>query len=130
MAYKDTWGVTIKTEAGTIASSAYDVTGDFREGVDETVGPSTTNTEFDINIDVSAIQSMALWCDHDVTLKTNSTAAPGNTITLKAGKMLAWDLNHSDANPLTSDVTKIFVTNGDTTNSAHVKFSFLVDATP
>ncbi len=128
--YTDTWGVTIKTEAGTIASSAYTITGDHREGLDDDVGPSSTDVEFDVVVDVSTIQSMALWSDKDVTIKTNSTVAPGNTITLKAGVMVPWDTKHSEACPLTTDVTKFFITNADTVNSAHIKMTFLVDATP
>ena len=111
MAFTHTIGTTYKNDAGTIASSNYTVTGNTENDLSVSVPASATNQEYDLPITVADIQSMVIYSDQAVILKTNSTVVPSNTVTCVAKTMIQWDTNHHEAKPFTSDVTKIFVTN-------------------
>jgi len=72
----------------------------------------TTDQEHVFAIDVSQIQILILLASVDMTLETNSGAAPDNTIALKANVPYVWLKDDSyDACKLTVDVTKIYLTN-------------------
>lgn len=94
-----------------------------------TVAGSATNMEVDIGLDVSALQEVYVLSDQDLTLKTNSTGSPDDTLTLTANKPLIWYVGCGWANPLTADVTKFYFTNAGTT-PANVKVRTLQDTTP
>jgi hypothetical protein len=122
-------GITYSSDAGTITNTTDTYTGDGEGNFDGTIASGVTNAEVDVTVDVSAIKSFVMFSTQAVTVKTNSTSAPDNTIALTAGHQLVWTTDHIEANPLTADVTKFYITNASG-SAAAVKFRFLVDATP
>jgi len=96
-----------------ISTSSYDV-GSVTIGLDENLSAGSTNVPIAIAFDASDLQGFALVADVDMTVKTNSTSSPGNTINLKAGRVMPW--SNSDgyyASPFTVDVTSFYVTPTD-----------------
>lgn len=121
-------GVVYKSDAGTIASVTDTYTDDFEVAIDHATAAATTNEEIDIALTVANIKSMLLYSDQTVTVKTNSTVAV-QTLTLTAKKAVVWATDHIETCPLTSNVTKIFVTNSGS-SAANLKFRFLLDQVP
>ncbi|MBW3538770.1 MAG: hypothetical protein KY476_00720 [Planctomycetes bacterium] len=97
--------------------------------IEETIPDASTDLALTANIDVSALKSLYISSDQDITLETNSGAAPADTINLKADSPLTWDDESSFANPLTVDLTALFATNASGA-AATLKFYALQDATP
>lgn len=79
-------------------------------------------------IDVSQMKSLFIHSDVDVTIETNSSSSPGNTITVKANRPVQWYVDGGIANPLTTDVTAFYITRGSA-GDALVKIRIMVDAT-
>lgn len=96
---------------------------------DIAVAAATTDKLVNIAIDVSEVKSLFLLSDKDVTLQTNNGNTPDNTITLKAGVPVIWYPDSGYSNPLTTDVTKIYITNAGASD-ATVKIRVLQDSTP
>lgn len=98
------------------------------------VGPvpiATGQTAFLVNlaIDVSDLKSLFIVCDQAVTIKTNSSGAPDNTLTLIANQPLVWYNGSYYTNLLTVDVTKIYVANSSGA-TANLYIFALQDPTP
>lgn len=119
---------THRNAAGTLTATKT-LTNIVEINVDETIAASTTNHEIDVVIDVSAVVMLAIYCDRAVTIKTNSTGSPADTIALPAGDMITWYTGRLDSLILTTDVTKIYVT---TPSGAVSNFSMriLLDLSP
>ncbi len=100
----------------------------YRKSVDESV--ATAQTDYLVSFELTVAKCVAFFMvsDQDVTIETNSGSSPTNTIALKAGIPYVWYTNKYDSFKLTSDVTKIYVTNASG-NTANVKIEALVDAT-
>lgn len=95
----------------------------------ETVADSTTNLLMNIAIDVSAVTSFYMCSDKALTVKTNSSGSPDNTIVLKANVPYIWNSDSYDTFKLTADVTKIYVTNASGASAA-LEIHCLQDSTP
>jgi hypothetical protein len=104
------------TAEGTTAATVETNTDNTEASINDAVAPQSTK-EFDINIDVSLVKSMCLFSDKEVTIKTNSIASPGDEIVIPAGQQIVWTINSAFNNPLSVDVTKIFVVNAGTVAS-------------
>lgn len=98
------------------------------EIVGETVGASST-VQFTCTIDVSAITNIVALSDSVVTIKTNSSGAPDDTIALKAGVPYIWNADAYFTNLFTTDVTTIYVQNA-TGSAASFDLRVLYDSTP
>lgn len=101
---------------------------DSEVNVDETVPLSTTNMLVNFAFTYAQLISVYMLSDVTITMKTNSTSAPDDTITLTAGVPRIWYTGMGTC-PFTANVTKVYLTNG-TGGGAAVKLRFLVDATP
>jgi hypothetical protein len=100
--------------------------------LDETAVGSGTNggiTPVSCAIDVSQVKSFWIKSSADVTLKTNSSSAPTNTLALKAGIPYEWNTDSYDTFKLTGDVTSMFLVNAAVA-SCTVSCGFVYDATP
>ena len=104
-------------------------TGSGQASVDETIADNTTDGVVDIAINVSEIKLLIMLSDQDMTIKTNSSGAPDDTISLLANVPLIWTSDSYYTNKLTVDVTKLYVTNASGSD-ASLKIEVLVDATP
>ena len=105
------------------------VTADSETNLDLAVDDGETALEANIAIDVSALASLYMAADQDITIKTNSSGSPDDTISLKANKPLVWTPNCGFSNPLSVDVLSIFCANSSGTN-ATLQIRLLQDATP
>lgn len=103
--YRDSSGRTIQS---TEPSS-----GNTESNFDGTVAGTTTNHEFDFLLTAAALQACCISCDQAITIKTNSSSMPQETITLAAGQNVIWDLSFDGSGkiPFAGNVTKLFVTN-------------------
>lgn len=79
--------------------------------IDVTIPASQTNLLFAISFLVAGLQSFLLVASTNLTIKTNSSTTPGNTINLTAGIPLCWYAGCGFANPFTVDVTAWYLTN-------------------
>lgn len=81
-------------------------------GIDGSLTASQADQEYAITIDVSQLKYLYILASNDCTVETNSSSSPVDTITPKAGVPYVWTYGSGVTNPLGTDVTKIFVTNG------------------
>lgn len=115
------------SSGGTISST--ETIGPFNNEVnfDQTVNHSVTNGEYDVLLTAAKLKSISFYSDFAVTIKTNSSSSPQETITLAAGQNRVWDLSFDGAGaiPIAGDVTKLFITNASGSNDAHVQMRAL-----
>jgi hypothetical protein len=70
--------------------------------------------------------SFFLYSDKDITLKTNDLSAPSQTKAITAKQLFWWNADQAGVNPLTVDITKLFLVNTGLAD-ASVKAGFLLD---
>lgn len=106
--------ISFTATGGVNALSGITATGAGNLGLDVgvVVPASTTDQLYTLAIDVSEIQTLFLYTDGALTLETNSSSAPDQTLTFAANKPLVWVYGMPSTNPLTTDVTKFYLTNG------------------
>jgi hypothetical protein len=115
MALEHRISTTVRSNAGSITSTSYEIEGTHEFNLEKTFAIGT-NVAQDLAADVSTIVSMAIESTTAMTIKTNDSATPDDTITLLANKPLLWDtqiLATTGATcPLTVDIDGgLFVTN-------------------
>lgn len=110
------------------ANIAYSVTKENEAAIDEeiTFGSLATDVLVALVLDVSQISSLCIVADAACTIKTNSSSSPAQTISLTANKPLRWNDGMAHANPLTTDITAIYVSCAANTT---LKIKALYDAT-
>lgn len=123
-------GQTYASNNGTVSSVTTSYTGDGEVVVDATIAAGATNALVNANIRVAGLKSFVFYASTACTVKTNNSTTPGNTLTIPAGGSLIWHTDASYANPLTVDVTALYVTNSNATTAAVFKMTALVDVTP
>lgn len=118
-------GQSYSDDSGTVTSTVATYTDDSEVALDASVPASTTNKEYDLAVSKTDIKSMVLYSDVAVTIKTNSSSTPQETIALAAKQSLIWASDHSETCPFANDVTKFFISNAGTA-AANVKFRALL----
>lgn len=88
-------------------------TGDTKIGGDYAIPGAAVNKEVDITLHNALYQLILISCDKQVTIKTNSTGAPADTIVLPANKAAILRTGAVLQGALTAAVTKLYVTNPD-----------------
>lgn len=124
--FTHTHGITYKNDAGTITSTTNTYTGNAEINYEAVIPVSTTNQAVTIDFTRAHIVSFVLYASNPVTIKTNSTTTPGNTIALAAKQQIVWATDHVEADPFTVDVTEIFITNASATLTAQVEIRVLL----
>lgn len=124
----------VRTNAGTVSGiSAYDITGTAETNVELNALAIGTNTAQDFTADVSQCTSLViLWTpasgSSSMTIKTNSSGSPVDTLTILATKALIWNTQIlatlGTVCPLTTDVTSLFLT---TTAIGDLKIYYLAN---
>jgi hypothetical protein len=109
------------------ASNSY--SGTLSLSLDETITNGQTAYEIDIAIDVSKVAAISISSNKAITLKTNSSGSPDNTLTLRAGVPYQWCSDSYDTFKLTTDVTKFYVANSSGA-SANLLLEGVVDGSP
>lgn len=102
---------------------------DSEKNLDIAVPENSTNLAIAFTCDVSELQSLYLVSTVNMTLKTNSTSSPQETLTLVANEPVIW----WDGNPLTmpfaGDITALYATTG-AVGDGTLSIRSLIDATP
>jgi hypothetical protein len=75
----------------------------------EEVPDASTDLEFPIAIDVSAMKTFSILSDQDVTVETNNGTTPQETLSLLAGKSIDWQ--EGETALFAGDITSMFITN-------------------
>lgn len=115
---------TYADDSGTVQSVQLSLTGQNNAGFDGTVPATTTGFLIDMAVPHTTIQAMELYSSQAVAIKTNSDTSPAQTFNLAAGQMLMWGVGSYTANPITADITAVYVDNAGA-NPATVKIRFL-----
>jgi hypothetical protein len=120
-------GVLYKNDSGTITSTTHTYTDDSEIGLDGVVAAGATNKEFDVAFTLTKVISLVLFSDQALTLKTNSTSSPQDTIAIAAGKeiIFTFDGQAGGADPFAGNITKFYFSNAGT-KDANVKFRALL----
>ena len=114
----------VASSAGGAVSGSYTETGTTETSIDQAYPAASTNVLQACAFTISGLQSIILLSSQDMTIKTNSSGAPANTIALKAGVPLVWSITPGNfANPSTVNVTAFYVT---CVNAATLKAKILV----
>jgi hypothetical protein len=102
-----------KDTAGVSFTGTDIVTDDTELNFDGTIATSGTNIEIDWTCTAANLQSIALFSDQAAVIKTNSSGAPQETITLVANSPTIWTRAVDGAGkiPFSGNVTKMYVTN-------------------
>jgi hypothetical protein len=105
--------ITFSATGGSIAISGVNATATGTSGtqISVTIPVSTTNQAYPITIDASEVESLIIYTDGALVLKTNSTGSPDQTLTFAADKPLNWVRGMPNACPITTDVTTFYFTN-------------------
>lgn len=115
--------------SGVSVQSSREYAGGQQVAINETIISGATNQLVSLALDVSQIQSLILLSSRNVTLKTNSSTTPTNTLNLVANVPYIWNSDSYDTSKLTADVTSLFVTNSSGADAV-LKISAVLDPTP
>jgi len=102
-------------------------TADNANNLSVAVADSATDDQHTYDIDVSLVESIYWVSDQTVTIETNDGTTPAQTITLTANQPLVWHDTMVFSNPLTVDITDVFVTN-NSGSTANVKLYTLLNS--
>lgn len=126
MSFQTTLGISWVSPTGQI-SSTIAATGSQTQDADVPIPASSTNYEIDIDIpSTPELKAFLFQADAAMTIKTNSTGSPDNTITLAANVPYFW-ITGNGTNPLNAAITKLYVT---TTPGGTLKIRSLFNTVP
>lgn len=113
MAFTHTITKTYRGSANADITASITVTNDTELNFDGTVASVTTDAEIDWAATRANLKSLCLYSDVAITVKTNSSGSPVDTITMTAGQSIVWSLvaDGLTACPFSANVTKLYVTN-------------------
>ncbi len=100
-----------KAPEGTVTSITTSYSADEDINLSDTVLAGATNKEFDVAVTIANIKSMVLWSDKNLTIKTNSSSTPQETITLTANVQKVYTFDGAAPNFFSGNITKFFCTN-------------------
>lgn len=99
------------------------------QNIDVSIPSTTTDLHAIFNLLIAQMTDLFIVSDKDVTIQTNDGTSPDDTITLLADKPFCWYLGCGIANPITADITDLYITNAGGA-AALVKIRSGYDATP
>lgn len=97
--------------------------------VNEAIANGQTDKVVTFTADQSAMSAFWLMSDQIVTVETNNGTTPTDTFVLTANEPLVWVSTGEYTNPITADITAIYITNASG-STANVEIGVLQDATP
>lgn len=104
-------------------------TADQEKGGDYVIPNATTDQLVTLTVDVSEVESLYMVSDQDVSFQTNNAGTPVQTIAMKANVPITYTKDSGETNPLTTDITAIYLTNASGA-TATVKIRILENGTP
>lgn len=102
------------------------LSGDSQLNIIQVVAGSTVDQEILAAIDISLAKLVAIKSTQNITIKTNDSASPDDTLALTANVPMIWRDGDYNAIFLSADVAKFFITNA-TAADATVQILALVD---
>jgi hypothetical protein len=123
------FGITEKivVDGDTPITQATTLTADKRESYSLTV-PIANDQLVALVLDVSQVKAIVILSDQDLTLETNNSGTPVDTLALKANVPYFWYTNKPQALAFGTDITALYVTNASAA-IATLKIEILVDPT-
>ena len=109
--FVDTISVTYSGNGKSVSSKLGTYSGAKDAGIATVIPAGSVNFQVVLAFPVAGIQSMVIDASANVTIKTNSTTAPGDTISLNANYGIFWGIGGLPARPLSVDVTSFYVSN-------------------
>lgn len=110
--------------AGALVSGSFSKECSDCRQLDVPFAASVTNDETDVTIPYATIEGITIQAffsatdapsaSANVTVKTNSSSAPDQTLTCKPNKVGQWNSDSPFTNPITANITKLFITNTNT----------------
>ena len=98
--------------------------------VSETIAGEETDLEIAFDLDKSATTMFVMTATGPLTIKTNSSSEPQETITIAADGIIPWAEGEDGfTSPFADDVTKLFVTNAELTDAV-LSIQAVYDVTP
>jgi hypothetical protein len=128
------WALTVTTDAGSGPVDSVIITASTEQNIGSKGTTSSCQVavggveEIDIVVTVANIKSFFMESDQPMRVRTNSETAPAQTFELLAKIAHAWnnqDLPHGVTNPLTTNITKLFLYN-EGTKVANFQAGFLL----
>lgn len=126
MAYAHTYSQSLSGSGASI-TNVNSYAGDARGGRHVELAADQTHYLVDFVLNVSEIKSFYMVSSQDLTIKTNDSGAPADTIVLKANKPLIWQHDSLHANPFSEDITALYLTN---TLATVFQLEVVFDSTP
>lgn len=132
MAFTHTMTFTFQSPDGTIQQASSQSASE-NIAIDETITVGA-DREVALAIDVSQLKSLFIIADGALTLETNSSSAPDNTLTIQADLPFFWQSGAYETSlrfngtTVSADITKIYLTNAGS-ESVSFRLRALVDAT-
>lgn len=96
--------------------------------VEEPIGVGATDLLVALAVTVAKLEGLVMLADQNLTLEFNNGTTPAFTISLLANVPLVWQKDTYHANPLTANVTALYVTNASGA-AATLKIRALIDPT-
>ena len=131
---------TYRSEGGSVTVKTETLEADLSQNGEYEIPGSSTDMQINVNIPISTMKSFAFGCSKKtgqastaiftgLTIKTNSSSAPSDTFTITPTNGIAWSTGDSNANPIGSAITALYITNdGDAIGNFVVRA--LLDSTP
>ena len=115
---------------GRIVESNKTYSGEAGPPLDVSIPDSSSDMFIAWNIDVSQIQAIIILSDYEITIKTNSSSTPDDTLVLPAGEPYLWTPDSLDTCLLTTDVTTGLYVSNSSGSAARLQIEDVTDATP
>ena len=107
----------------------YDLTGTGGLLVDESIADAQTNKLVSLAFTLAALKVIAILSTRAITVKTNDSGAPQETLSIAANVPFVYIPGSGVASPFAGNVTALYVTNASG-GAAALTIRGLVDATP
>ena len=110
---------------------AYEValTADAETSFDLTIADGVNDQLVTIAIDFSELEGLFIYSDYAITVETNDGTTPDDLITVAAGVPVVWYTGCDHDNPLTADVTALYMTELSSANN-RLRIRSVYDPTP
>ena len=118
MSVTHTHAVTISNGSTVLSSTSESVSADAQVIFDGTAVGSGTNsgvTAIDAAFAVARVKSLFILASAALSLKTNDSGTPDQTMTLAAGRPVVWKSTDQGACPIEDDITALFLVNASAT---------------
>ena len=98
------------TGAGATLTGSKTIEVSSAEQVDFSIATGTTDKAIACAITLANLKAVVMLSDYDLTIKTNSSSTPQETLALDAGVPLVW-IDDNPGCPFAGNVTQMFATN-------------------